>query len=224
MKKMLFKEKHQVKNGKNPLQKIFKRADELSQKMKLDKGINEKIKELLIKVEEEKKMKGRGLDYIIASVIYVACRIGGIPRRLAEIAKSLDLDKKAVNKCFNSIKNIIIDNTDNQISQNVAGLVGSYCNKMQLPQNVKDVAIEISTLICKSEVIAGRNPSTIAAVCILIASKLTQVNINKKDIAEKTTTTENTISNTYQELLKYREYIIPDNLKDKIYLFSQNNQ
>lgn len=101
--------------------------------MKLDKGINEKIKELLIKVEEEKKMKGRGLDYIIASVIYVACRIGGIPLRLAEIAKSLDLDKKAVNKCFNSIKNIIIDNTDNQISQNVAGLVGSYCNKMQLP-------------------------------------------------------------------------------------------
>ena len=49
---------------------------------------------------------------------------------------------------------------------------------------------------------------------------LTQVNINKKDIAEKTTTTENTISNAYQELLKYREYIIPDNLKDKIYLFS----
>lgn len=54
----------------------------------------------------------------------------------------------------------------------------------------------------------------------LIASKLTQVNINKKDIAEKTTKTENTISNAYQGLLKYREYIIPDNLKDKIYLFS----
>ena len=216
----LSKPKHQVKNGKNTLQKIFKRADELSQKMKLDKVINEKIKDLLIKVEEEKKLKGRSLDYIIASVIYVACRIGGIPRRLAEIAKSLDLDKKAVNKCFNSIKNIIIDNTDNQISQNVAGLVGSYCNKMELPQNVKDAAVDISNLICKSEVIAGRNPSTIAAVCILIASKLTEVNLNKKDIAEKTTTTENTISNAYQELLKYREHIIPDNLKDKIYLFS----
>ena len=55
---VVFKEKHQVKNGKNPLQKIFKRADELSQKMKLDKGINEKIKELLIKVEEEKQVNG----------------------------------------------------------------------------------------------------------------------------------------------------------------------
>ena len=217
------KAKHQAKNGNtiNVLQKIFKRADELSQKMNLDQLINVKMKELLIKVEKEKKLKGRSLDYIIASVIYVACRNGGIPRPLAEIAKSLDLDKKAVSKCFNSIKNIIIDNTDNQISQNVAGLVGSYCNKMDLPVNVKDVAVEISDLICKKEVIAGRNPSTIAAVCILIASKLTEYRrLNKKDIAEKTTTTENTISNAYQELLKYKEHIIPENLKDKKDLFS----
>ena len=217
------KAKHQAKNGNtiNVLQKIFKRADELSQKMNLDHLINGKMKELLIKVENEKKLKGRSLDYIIASVIYVACRNGGIPRPLAEIAKSLDLDKKAVSKCFNSIKNIIIDNTDNQISQNVAGLVGSYCKKMDLPVNVKDVAVEISDLICKKEVIAGRNPSTIAAVCILIASKLTEYRrLNKKDIAEKTTTTENTISNAYQELLKYKEQIIPDNLKDKKDLFS----
>ena len=217
------KAKHQAKNGNtiNVLQKIFKRADELSQKMNLDQLITVKMKELLIKVEKEKKLKGRSLDYIIASVIYVACRNGGIPRPLAEIAKSLDLDKKAVSKCFNSIKNIIIDNTDNQISQNVAGLVGSYCNKMDLPVNVKDVAVEISDLICKKEVIAGRNPSTIAAVCILIASKLTEYRrLNKKDIAEKTTTTENTISNAYQELLKYKEHIIPENLKDKKDLFS----
>ena len=217
------KAKHQAKNGNTitVLQKIFKRADELSQKMNLDQLINDKMKELLIKVEKEKKLKGRSLDYIIASVIYVACRNGGIPRPLAEIAKSLDLDKKAVSKCFNSIKNIIIDNTDNQISQNVAGLVGSYCNKMELPVNVKDVAVEISDLICKKEVIAGRNPSTIAAVCILIASKLTEFRrLNKKDIAEKTTTTENTISNAYQELLKYKEHIIPENLKDKKDLFS----
>ena len=217
------KAKHQAKNGNtiNVLQKIYKRADELSQKMNLDQLINVKMKELLIKVEKEKKLKGRSLDYIIASVIYVACRNGGIPRPLAEIAKSLDLDKKAVSKCFNSIKNIIIDNTDNQISQNVAGLVGSYCNKMDLPVNVKDVAVEISDLICKKEVIAGRNPSTIAAVCILIASKLTEYRrLNKKDIAEKTTTTENTISNAYQELLKYKEHIIPENLKDKKDLFS----
>ena len=216
------KAKHQAKNGNtiNVLQKIFKRADELSQKMNLDQLINDKMKELLIKVDNEKKLKGRSLDYIIASVIYVACRNGGIPRPLAEIAKSLDLDKKAVSKCFNSIKNIIIDNTDNQISQNVAGLVGSYCNKMELPVNVKDVAVEISDLICKKEVIAGRNPSTIAAVCILIASKLTEYRTNKKEIAEKTTTTENTISNAYQELLKYKEHIIPENLKDKKDLFS----
>ena len=74
-------------------------------------------------------------------------------------------------------------------------------------------------MICNKEVIAGRNPSTIAAVSILIASRLNELPLSKKDIADTTTTTENTISNAYQDLLKYREHIIPDRLKDKMNLF-----
>lgn len=206
-------------SSNNSLQRIFKRADELAQKLDLKQSIVDKTRDLLAKVEKEKKLKGRSLDCIIASVIYVACRLRSVPRPLAEIAINLNLDKKTVNKCFNSIKNIIIDNTDNQIAQNVSGLVNSYCNKMEQPNSLKKAAMEISEMICNKEVIAGRNPSTIAAVSILIASRLLELKLNKKDIAEKTTTTENTISNAYQDLLKYREHIIPEYLKDKMNLF-----
>ena len=205
-------------SSNNSLQRIFKRADELAQKMDLKNSIVDKAKDLLAKVEKEKKLKGRSLDCIIASVIYVALRLRSAPRPLAEIANNLQLEKKTVNKCFNSIKNIIIENTDNQISQNVSGLVNSYCNKMEQPTNLKKVATNIAELICKNEVIAGRNPSTIAAASILIGSKLLELKLSKKDIAEKTTTTENTISNAYQELLKYKAHIVPEYLKDKSHL------
>ena len=219
-------------SSNNSLQRIFKKADELAQKLELKKSIVDKAKDLLALVEKQKKLKGRSLDCIIASVIYVACRLTNVPRPLPEIAKNLGLEKKTVNKCFNSIKHIIIGNNDNQIAQNVSGLVNSYCNKLEEKlkkqekqenqekwKSLKKDAMEISEMICNKEVIAGRNPNTIAAVSILIASRLNELQLSKKDIADTTTTTENTISNAYQDLLKYREHIIPDRLKDKMNLF-----
>ena len=213
-------------SSNNSLQRIFKKADELAQKLDLKQCIVDKAKDLLALVEKQKKLKGRSLDCIIASVIYVACRLKNVPRPLPEIAKNLGLEKKTVNKCFNSIKHIIIENNDNQIAQNVSGLVNSYCNKLEEKlekqekrKSLKKDAMEISEMICNKEVIAGRNPSTIAAVSILIASRLLELTLSKKDIADTTTTTENTISNAYQDLLKYREHIIPDRLKDKMNLF-----
>ena len=213
-------------SSNNSLQRIFKKADELAQKLDLKQIIVNKAKDLLALVEKQKKLKGRSLDCIIASVIYVACRLKNVPRPLPEIAKNLGLEKKTVNKCFNSIKHIIIENNDNQIAQNVSGLVNSYCNKLEEKlekqekrKSLKKHAMEISEMICNKEVIAGRNPSTIAAVSILIASRLLELTLSKKDIADTTTTTENTISNAYQDLLKYREHIIPDRLKDKMNLF-----
>lgn len=219
-------------SSNNSLQRIFKKADELAQKLELKKSIVDKAKDLLALVEKQKKLKGRSLDCIIASVIYVACRLTNVPRPLPEIAKNLGLEKKTVNKCFNSIKHIIIENNDNQIAQNVSGLVNSYCNKLEEKlkkqenqenqekwKSLKKDAMEISEMICNKEVIAGRNPNTIAAVSILIASRLNELQLSKKDIADTTTTTENTISNAYQDLLKYREHIIPDRLKDKMNLF-----
>ena len=206
-------------SSNNSLQRIFKKADELAQKLDLKQSIVDKTRDLLALVEKQKKLKGRSLDCIIASVIYVACRLRNVPRPLPEIAKNLGLEKKTVNKCFNSIKHIIIENNDNQIAQNVSGLVNSYCNKMEQPNSLKKAAMEISEMICNKEVIAGRNPSTIAAVSILIASRLLELKLSKKDIADTTTTTENTISNAYQDLLKFREHIIPDYLKEKMNLF-----
>ena len=113
-------------SSNNSLQRIFKKADELAQKLELKKSIVDKAKDLLALVEKQKKLKGRSLDCIIASVIYVACRLTNVPRPLPEIAKNLGLEKKTVNKCFNSIKHIIIENNDNQIAQNVTGVENPY--------------------------------------------------------------------------------------------------
>lgn len=200
----------------NSLSRIYKRVDELAQKLDLATSIVDKTRDLLSTVEKQKRLKGRSLDCIIASVIYVACRFCRVPRTIHDILNSLQLDKKAVGKCFNSIKGIIIENTENQIIMNVTGLINSYCNKLEMTNNIKKLAVEIAELICKNEVIAGRSPSTIAATSLYIALKLLDIKMSKKDISDKTKTTENTIHNAYQELLKFKEIIIPEAYKSKL--------
>jgi transcription initiation factor TFIIB len=204
---------------------INSKTDWLGGKLQLSPATLGIAKDLLADLEQKDKLKGRSLESIIAAVFYFACRQEGIPRKLSQISKMLELDQKTVNKSFNMIKGYVNKKEDDQITRTVSGLVRLCCDIIQKDLNdnkkvseLKKYSSEICELICKKEIIAGRNPSTIAAASVLIASKLLEMKIAKKDIANSTSTTENTISNAYNELIKYKDYIIPEELKNKKHL------
>ncbi len=204
-----------------------KRLDELAEKMQLLESITQKAKELLSKVEKKKKLKGKNLDSVIGSVFFLACRMTGVPRTIDDISKSLRLDDRVVRKCFNSIKRIIIDKEwQPDLNDNIIGLINRYCDNLKnadlgfkIPEKslieLKNLANEIGKKINENELLTGRNPKTIAATTILIADQLLQLGIGRKTISEYIKTTENTISNAFNELMKNKIYIIPDRYKDK---------
>ena len=142
---------------------------------------------------------------------------------MQEISIQLELDRRAVNRCFNSIRDIIVENK-NQIPQTVSGLINAYCDKLIENDNekLKKLSNEIGDNVCKYELIAGRNPNTIAATCILIGAKLLKLNIGKKIISKKVGTTENTITNAFGVLKEYFESIVPVEYKNDIPLLEEN--
>jgi transcription initiation factor TFIIB len=202
-------------SGGKSLSRIFKRAEELAAKLDLPLSITEKSKDILATIEKHKKLKGRSLDSIIASVFFQACRKCNAPRTLKDLVMSLQLEKKDVSRCFNSIKAIIACPSENRISINTLGLVQNYCNKLEIPNNIKKVASEVAEEVCKKEIIAGRTPSTVASSAIYYALKLfNNTKITKKEIAEQSKTTENTINSAYLELYANRDSITPTYLKE----------
>jgi len=201
-------------SGGRSISRIFKRADELSTKLDVPTSIIERAKDILITVEKQKKLKGRSLDCIIAAVFFQACRVCNAPRPLKDIVQSLQLERKDVSRCFNSIKVIISAPQDHSIFINTLGLVQLYCTQLALPNNIRKAAQDIAEEVCKKEIIAGRNPSTVATASIHYALKLfNDTKISKKEISEKSKTTENTINSAYQALLANRDLITPANLK-----------
>jgi transcription initiation factor TFIIB len=222
---VLAKWKHRsLGSGGRSLYRIFKRVDELAAKLDFPMSIIEKSKDILITVEKSKKLKGRSLDCIIASVFFQACRKCNAPRTIKDLVQSLQLEKKDVSKCFNAIKGIISDPHDNPITTNTLGLVNLFCNKLEIPNNITKAAKEIAEEICKKEIIAGRNPSTVATAAIFFAVKLYNYSnkYSKKDISEQSKTTENTINTAYQLLLNNKDSIVPPHLKEMMVNLDNN--
>ena len=210
--------KQNSKKESNSLEmKINLKIEEFCKKMNLEYKIIEKVKELTKKVSEAKKIKYRLIEYIIASIIFVICRNEDNPKTMQEISSELELDRKAVNRCFTNIRDIIVENK-NQIPQTVSRLINAYCDKVLENNNddLKKISNQISDNVCKYELIAGRNPTTIAATCILIASQLLNLNISKKTISKKIGTTENTIINAYGVLKEYFSSIVPIEYKNEV--------
>ena len=213
-----------TKKDMNPIEtKINNKIEDFSKKMNLSSSIKDKVRDLTKKVFDSKKIKFKLLECIIASVIFVVCRNADEPKTMQEISTQLELDRRAVNRCFNSIRDIIVENK-NQIPQTVSGLINAYCDKLIEKDNdkLKKLSNEIGDNVCKYELFAGRNPNTIAATCILIGAKLLKLNIGKKIISKKVGTTENTITNAFGVLKEYFESIVPVEYKNDIPLLEEN--
>ena len=217
------KSKTQNKKDSNPIEtKINNKIEDFSKKMDLSDSIKTKVKELTKKVFDSKKIKVKLLESVIASVIFVVCRNEEEPKTMQEISTQLELDRRAVNRCYNSIRDIITENK-NQIPQTVSRLINSYCDKILDNNNekLKKLSCDISDNVCKYELIAGRNPTTIAAACILIGATLLKLNVGKKIISKKVGTTENTISSAFCILKEYIDSIVPNEFKDELYLLNE---
>jgi len=214
-----------IGGGGRCLYRIFKKVEELAGKLDLPQAIIEKSKDMLNQIEKEKKLKGRSLDCIIASVFFVACRDCNAPRPLKDLANTLSLEKKDVSRCFNSVKQIICKPLDGAIADNIIGLVYLFCNKMEVDNKIKKAACEIAEEVCKQEIIAGRNPSTVASASIYFALKLfNNTVINKKFLSEQTKVTENTIQSAFSQLILNKENITPVHYRDHLHNLEAGNE
>ena len=105
-------------------------------------------------------------------------------------------------------------------------MINRYCDNLKgidlgvnIPEKslieLKNLANEIGKKINENELLTGRNPKTIAATTILIADQILKLGIGRKTISEYIKTTENTISNAFNELMKNKDFIIPAKYKDR---------
>tara|TARA_B110000879_G_C11172886_1_gene514457 strand:+ start:174 stop:1349 length:1176 start_codon:yes stop_codon:yes gene_type:complete len=200
-------------------------------KYEIKQPIIDTAKTLYKKIRDYKHTKGKrkGKNMImrcinrrsmIAACVFIACKLQNEPRSPKEIADLYDLEIKHVNRGYRKFLNLVsIDSFYNEFkSSKSTDFIERYSNKLGLEEKYIEVARDISKNIHKLDIVSTHEPSSVAAGCLLLVSKIHGLtNINKKKISQVFQISDVTISKTYRRIFHYHQIITNNILTDLIH-------
>ena len=193
-----------VKGEKNLIQ-AYKEIAAMCEAIGLTRHIADIAKQLYKRAEEEKLLRGKSTESIIAACIFIACRQENVPRTFKEICAITRVPKKEIGRCFK----ILISNFETGVGTMASeDLMSRFCSMLSLGMEVQKAAVELTKKRNELGVLAGKSPVSVAAACIYLASHLYGQPKSTKEIANVTGVSEVTIKNSYRGLFNEREKLL----------------
>lgn len=194
---------------------IYKKINRLLQNSDIANKIIEESKYYYKMItENDKKLKGiltRGSirQGLIAACIYVSCKNNGVPKHSKEIARLCNIDENLVTKGLKKFveiekrKKLNINSKQTKPSE----FVNIYCNKLNLPNDVKRLAMILCERTIKLGILKNNTPPSIASgIVYLIIIKL-NLDVSKNKLIEIIKISEVTLNKTYKKLSTYCEFL-----------------
>jgi transcription initiation factor TFIIB len=182
----------------------------------LPKTISDIAKQLYKRVDEEKLLRGKPLDAIIATSIFIACRQANVPRTFGEICNLTHVSRNVLVQCYKALEKAF-----NLTPGSTAAPAGAknltrpedmlvrYCNHLDLPPRVQAICKDILVAAREHGIADGRSPSSIVGGGIYFACLLLGVPKAIKEIAAQGVS-EGTIKRVYQLFYTDRRKLIKD--------------
>ncbi|CAF0872800.1 unnamed protein product [Adineta steineri] len=160
---------------------------------------------------ENKCVRGRSQDAIVATCIYIACRQEGAQRTIKEIcAISTSASKKDIGRCFKQIVQSL-PNSNRPESIDIKNLVPRFCNQLELRQeiHIQKTAVYIAERAKELCDIQSRAPDSIAGASIYMACAAAGERKPMKDIQTAAGVMESTIRQIYKIMLPKAADLFP---------------
>ena len=173
--------------------------DSISMKLNLPSYAKEQAYQLYEAAVKRDLCIGRDNESMLYACVYNVCLQNNIPKTALEIAIHTDLkvkhilnSHKVLNRHFKLIATII----------DPIQLLPKYVSALGLSQSCLTVAEEILEKIKDTTICSGKNPRSIAAAVLYIASQRTNELLTQREIANQMQVTEVTIRRRYKEILQ----------------------
>ncbi|POW04306.1 hypothetical protein PSTT_10490 [Puccinia striiformis] len=171
-----------VKSGEKNIASAFLSIQDMCDTISLPRTVTDIAKQLYRRADEEKLLRGKQVDAIIAACIFIACRQSKVGRSFKEIVALTRVPKKQIGQCFKALQRLI------------SGFRTTFkvVLKELLSNNVTSVSLPVVV------------PSVLQAL-VYFASYLYGLPKNAKDIAAVAGVSEVTIKIAYRLLYPQRE-------------------
>lgn len=169
----------------------------MKEKLSLPDAVVEKAAYIYRKALEKKLVRGRSISALMASSLYAACRESGTPRTLKEVSAMIDVKRKHITVCYRmllrelDLKMPVVDSVL---------CVAKIASSAEVSEKTKRRATKILKKAKQEEVVAGKDPTGLAAAALYLASLKTEENVAQSTLAEASGVTEVTIRNRCKNL------------------------
>jgi transcription initiation factor TFIIB len=219
----------QIPYSEKELMTTIKSIEEKCLKYGIKHNIIDTAKTLYKKIRDYKhidgKRKGKNMIMrcinrrsMIAACVFYACKLQNEPRSPKEIADIYDLEIKHINKGYRKFLDYVnMDSffTEFKSSQST-DFIERYSKKLNLADIYIKKAKDISINIHKLDIVSTHEPSSVAAGCILLVTKMHKLDLNKKKISDIFNISDVTISKTFRRINNYQQIITNNELTNLI--------
>ncbi|TFK63548.1 cyclin-like protein [Pluteus cervinus] len=181
----------------------------------LPKTISDIAKQLYKRSDEERLLRGKPLDAVIAACIFIACRQAHVPRTFREICNLTKVQKKTLGQCYKALEQAFnlspgASSTSSAPSPSTGPetLLVRYCNHLDLPANVQSICSDIIIAARKHGIADGRSPVSIAGGAIYFTCLLLDKPKSVRDISAVAGVSEGTIKLVYRLYYGAKEKLV----------------
>ena len=187
------------RNLTQALSELTRIADELN----LPQNTRETAARLYRRAVTRGLIRGRTIQSVVASAIYMACRQCAVIRSLEDVAKAATITRKEAARNYRHLYQQLQPEVPQVDKDN---LITKYINVLQISGPTEQLCRRIMDQATEERLTVGRAPEGITAAALYIACKLNQEDRTQGDIARSAQITEVTIRNRYKELLKKLDF------------------
>lgn len=212
----------------NALSAAYSKISQMCDGYQLPKIVQDGAKEVYKLVYDEKDLRGKSQESIMAAAIFMGCRKAKVARTFKEIWALTNVPKKEIGKVFKLMHRVIQSKNDNnpgaysiirdseQTTQTSAeDLIRRFCSHLGLSNEVTNAAEHIARKCKESGILAGRSPITIAATVIYMASLIFEADISPTKIANRTGVSDGTIKTSFKVMYEDRDRLIDPSWANK---------
>lgn len=161
-------------------------------------------KVLYSRASEMKISRGENKEGLIASCIFYACAMNGVPRSTMEIAAMFNISTTVLTKGNSRFQALMKLNIQ---SPSAVDFISRYASQLRLNWGDIEECQDLTLAIEHLEIVAENAPTSVAAGVLYYYCMMKKIDMTKKQVATICNVSEVTITKCYKNLLKYKGYI-----------------
>lgn len=183
---------------------VFDTITSKTQDAGIPKSVIEEAKAMYKRISDTRISRGDLRKGLIATSVYMACKTGGTPRSVHEIASMFDISPKVVTRACRCFQNTL------QVKVTTTGaidIVGRCCSKVGVSNSsrVSDVMDLVKFVEQEVNALAASTPQSIVASCILYFNTKHEWGLTKHQICTACDISPVTATKCFRKMIAYLE-------------------